>query len=201
MKNQISEIYNLLATDPKQAEETAFAFSQNSNEQVEKDELNWARAYALVELKRFDEARKIWADIFNRNKTHKALHQIGYVERSEGNLEKALEIYASERDLISSEDRTAVAANLYELTFCNFLLGNEKAALIYFSEYEQIEFDEPDLIERACFFRLKGDLLGNKVELARVAYNESIRLFLAADDKIGAQEIRSKLQGLNPTSF
>lgn len=196
MKNQISEIYNLLATDPKQAEEIAFAFSQNSNIQTEKDELNWVRAYALVELKRFDEARKIWTDIYNRNKAHKALHQIGYVERSEGNLEKALEIYVSERELISSEDRTATAANLYELTFCNFLLGNEKAALKYFSEYEKIEFDEPDLIERACFFRLKGDLSVNNVELALAAYNESIRLFLAADDEIGAQEIRNKLQSL-----
>ena len=194
MKNQISKIYNLLATDPKQAEELALAFSQNSIEQVEKDELNWARAYALVELKRFDEARKIWTDIFNRNKTHKALHQIGYVERSEGNLEKALKCYESERDLISSEDKTAVAANLYELTFCNFLLGNEKAALVYFSEYEQIEFDEPDLIERACFFRLKGDMSDNNVEIARTAYNESIRFFLAYDDEIVAQEIRNKLQ-------
>lgn len=201
MKNQISEIYNLLATDPKQAEEIAFEFSQKSNTQVEKDELNWARAYALVELKQFDEARKIWTDIYDRNKNHKALHQIGYVERSEGSFEKALEIYLSEKDLISSEDRTAVAANLYELTFCNFLLGNEKAALLYFSEYEQIEFDEPDLIERACFFRLKGDLLGNKVDLARVAYNESMRLFLAADDEIGAQEIRNKLQKLKPALF
>lgn len=196
MKNQISKIYNLLATDPKQAEEIAFTTSLQSKDQSEKDELNWARAYALVELKRFDEARKIWTDIFDRNKNHKALHQIGYVERSEGKLENALAIYSSEKDLISSEDRTAVAANLYELTFCNFLLGNEEAALLYFSKYEKIEFDEPDLIERACFFRLKGDLSSYNVELARVAYNESIRLFLAADDEIGAQEIRNKLQSL-----
>lgn len=193
MKNQISKIYNLLATDPIQAEEMALAFSQNSIDQVEKDELNWARAYALVELKRFEEARKIWTDIFNRNKTHKALHQIGYVERSEGNFENALAIYLSEKDLITSEDKIAVAANLYELTFCNFLLGNKKAALLYFNEYEQIEFDEPDLIERACFFRLKGDISDNNVEIARIAYNESMRFFLAADDEIGAQEIRNKL--------
>lgn len=197
MEKKISEIYNLLISDPKKAEEIALTFSQNSNEQSEKDELNWARAYALVELKRFDEAREIWADIFKRTKSHKAFHQLGYVERSEGNLEKALKTYLSERNFISTQDKVALGANLYELTFCNFLLGNEKAALAYFSEYEGIQFDEPDLIERACFFRLKGDLLANRfLEQAQVAYNESIKLFVEADDEIGAQEIMNKLQGL-----
>lgn len=197
MEKKLSEIYNLLVTDPKKAEEKALTFSQKSNEQSEKDELNWARAYALVELKRFVEAREIWADIFNRTKSHKALHQLGYVERSEGNLEKALKTYLSERDLISTQDKIALGANLYELSFCNFLLDNEKAALAYFSEYEGIKFDEPDLIERACFFRLKGDLFANSfLELAQIAYNESIKLFVEADDEIGAQEIRNKLKDL-----
>lgn len=122
---------------------------------------------------------------------------MGYVDRSEGNLEKALKAYLLEHDLISTQDKVALGANLYELTFCNFLLGNEKAALVYFSEYEGIKFDEPDLIERACFYRLKGDLLANSfLELAQIAYNESIKLFVEADDEIGAQEIRNKLQGL-----
>lgn len=56
MEKKLSDIYNILVIDPKKAEEIALTFYQNSNEQIEKDELNWARAYALVELKRFNEA-------------------------------------------------------------------------------------------------------------------------------------------------
>lgn len=35
------------------------------------------------------------------------------------------------------------------------------------------------------------------LELAQIAYNESIKLFVEADDEIDAQEIRNKLQGLD----
>ena len=121
MNNKIAEIYDLLDSNPKNANELALNYISESSDQGEVDELNWVRGYALVALENYVEAKQIWIEIFNRTKSHKALHQVGYVERSAGNLETALLIYESEGKLIPSCDQVALGANIYELSFCNFL--------------------------------------------------------------------------------
>lgn len=194
MKNKIAELYKLLDTNPKDADQLAINYISESNDQNEIDELNWARAYALVALNNYIEAKKIWLEIFNRTKSHKALHQVGYVERSAGNLETALSIYENERQEISNSDQVALGANLYELSYCNLLLGNNERALHFFHKYELLDFEEPDLIERACFYRLKGDLFAaNNIESAKIAYMKSLSYFKEANDDVGASEIQSRL--------
>ena len=187
----------MLDVSPRDADYLARNYVTESNDQSEIDELNWARAYALVALENYVEAKQIWLDIFNRTKSHKALHQVGYVERSAGNIETALSIYENESKLITSNDHVALGANLYELSYCNFLKGNNERALHFFHNYELINFEEPDLIERACFYRLKGDLLaGSDVESAKVAYMKSEEYFKEANDDIGSLEIISRLLDL-----
>ncbi|WP_413291194.1 hypothetical protein [Bdellovibrio sp. HCB337] len=190
----ISEVYQILGVDPQRANELALEGLQEAKDQNQKDSLNWVRAYALVEMKEFAEARLIWSDIFIRDGSHKALHQVGFVVRSEGNLKKALELFKEETLLIDKSDVVAVAANLYELCYCSFLLGDLEGAWEYFKEYQSLEFNEVDIIERACFFRLKGDLLSKSDAFsARAAYQKSRELFIKAGDVTGAAEVDQRI--------
>lgn len=166
--------------------------------QKEKDSINWARAYALVELKLFKEAQEIWREIFQRTGSHMALHQVGYVLRSANKIEEALKVYFEEHALIPSRDNLAMAANLYELAYCNFLMANSDEAFQYLNKYEQITFTEIDPIERGCFFRLKGDLAkGTDVASARSAYEKSLEFFKEAKDKIAVAEVEDRLSQLS----
>lgn len=197
MLDMASEIYNLLATSPDAAEKRARELFEVASDQGERDQINWARAYALVELRRFEQAKQIWSDIFHRTDDHKALHQVGYVQRCAGQIEDALKTYFAERRLISDSETLALAANLYELTYCNLLRGNKKEASRFLEEYERLDFENPDLVERGCFYRLKGDLLkdSNPCE-AESAYLKSLNFFKEAQDEVGASELNDRLSQL-----
>jgi hypothetical protein len=57
--------------------------------------------------------------------------------------------------------------------------------------------DVADPVERGCFFRLKGDLYSSsEKDLAKVAYEESLRFFTQAKDEISALEIKERLSAL-----
>lgn len=165
--------------------------------QDEIDSINWARGYALVELKQFNAALEIWQDIYSRTQDHKALHQVGFVQRSSGNLSEALNVFSIEKSLISSSDLQAIGVNLYELTYCHFLVKNFSQAFALFNEYENLIFKEVDPVERGCFFRLKGDLYKSRDNIvAREAYLESIVFFEMANDDISISEIQARLSEL-----
>lgn len=186
----IAEIYQTLSLDPQKANEMAFESLKEATDQNQKDDINWARAYALVEMKMFSEARLIWSDIFIRGGSHKALHQVGFVERSEGNFAKALSLFQEEKLMLQDGEPVAVGANLYELAYCNLRLGQVDSAWRYLEEYEQLQFEEVDLTERGCFYRLKGDILATKdITTARTAYLKSQECFLEAGDGVGAKDV------------
>lgn len=152
------EIYQMLIASPEDANKMAILHLQSVHSQEEKDSINWARAFALVEMKEFAEALEIWQGIFDRTHHHKALHQVGYVHRSSGNLPMAVNIFNQEFSLISQDDKQSLAVNLYEQSYCYLLLGYMRKALEIFGRYEELKMSEFDLVERGCFFRLKGDL-------------------------------------------
>lgn len=143
------------------------------------------------------EARQIWEELYLRTGNHKALHQVGYVYRSAGQFNDALRVYQDENKLVNPSDKVAIAANLYELTYCNFLDGRVEQAFHYFKKYEKLEAHEFDLVERGCFYRLKGDLQMNvDLQLARNAYLESMKYFKDAKDELGVAEVESRLSVL-----
>jgi hypothetical protein len=89
------------------------------------------------------------------------------------------------------------AINLYEQSYCNLLLGYSKKALEYFKHYENLNMDGSDLVERGCFFRLKGDLFKSSDKtIARTAYEESLRFFTQASDEVSSSEIKKRLEAL-----
>ena len=192
--DSMSELFELLAVSPNEAEQKAIVLLQSAKSQEERDSINWARGYALVELKRFAEAMNIWKEIFERTQSHKALHQVGFVHRSAGNILEALDVYLVEKSLIAADDTQATAINLYELAYCNLLLKNSEKAREFFRLYEELNLDETDLIERGCFYRLKGDLYKSiDRNTAMTAYQQSLKFFTDAEDEISCEEIKERM--------
>ncbi|WP_413577999.1 hypothetical protein ACLVWU_05705 [Bdellovibrio sp. HCB290] len=193
----VSAIYELLGVSPEQADQKARSLLLSAKTQADKDSINWARGFALVELKKFNEALDIWQEIFNRTHDHKALHQIGFVHRSSGNLSMAVNLFIQEQALISADDLQSRAINFYEQSYCNLLLGYNRKAQECFQRYEELNMDESDLIERGCFYRLKGDLhKSNDKALAKAAYEQSLNFFTQAEDSVASAEIKERLSGL-----
>jgi tetratricopeptide (TPR) repeat protein len=191
------EIYEMLVASPEEANKMALLLLQSAHTQEQKDSINWARAFALVEMKEFSEALEIWQGIFDRTHDHKALHQIGYVHRSAGNFPMAVNIFNQEFSLISQDDKQSMAVNLYEQSYSNYLLGYQRKALEMFSRYEELNMGEFDLVERGCFFRLKGDLYkSSDKNIAKTAYEESLRFFTEAKDETAAAEVNERLSAL-----
>lgn len=191
----LDKMYDLLSVNSQSAFDFAESELSKIVDQTEKDDLNWAKAYALCDLKRFDEAKNIWLDIYLRTQNHKALHQVGMVEREAGNLTAALEIYQKERELIDTSDKVAVGANLYELTYCSLLAGLLKDANDYFSIYESVQSN--DLTERGCFYRLKGDLYKSiDIKVATSSYLKSKEIFDSIGSDYAAKEIEERLKNL-----
>ncbi|UYL07327.1 hypothetical protein B9G69_009740 [Bdellovibrio sp. SKB1291214] len=192
------EIYQMLVASPEEANKMAMLHLQSAHSQEEKDSINWARAFALVEMKEYAEALEIWQDIFNRTQDHKALHQVGYVHRASGNLPMAVNIFSQEFSLISQDDKQSLAVNLYEQSYSHILLGYMRKAHEMFTRYEELNMSEFDLIERGCFFRLKGDLhKTTDVVVAKTAYEESLKFFTQANDETAAQEVKQRLAVLS----
>lgn len=191
------EIYQMLLASPEEANKMAMLHLQSAHTQEEKDSINWARAFALVEMKEFTEALEIWQGIFDRTHDHKALHQVGYVHRTSGNLPMAVNVFSQEFSLISQDDKQSLAVNLYEQSYCHILLGYMRKAHEMFSRYEELNMGEFDLIERGCFFRLKGDLFkATDAVVAKGAYEESLKFFTQANDETAAQEVQQRLSSL-----
>jgi len=195
--NSVNEIFELLSVSPQEANSRAISLLESAKSQEDKDSINWARAYVLVELKEFVEAMETWQGLFERTQSHKALHQIGFVHRCAGNLSMALKVFDQELALISNDDAQSIAVNLYEQTYCNLLLGYIRKAHEFFTRYEGLTLNEIDLIERGCFFRLKGDLYkSSDRDTAKVAYEESLKFFMEAEDEISSLEIKERLSAL-----
>ena len=174
------------------------ALLSSAQTQKNLDSFNWGLGYTLVKLGKFLDAKKIWEEIFSRTKDHKALHQVGMVERESGSYSRAFEIYLKESELIDDSDVLSKAVNLYELSFCSHLKGDAASARRYLDEYRKYTGNGGDLIEEACFLRLEGDIF-SKVDSKRaiVSYEASLGKFLAANDEVGASEIRQRLEKLN----
>lgn len=190
-----ARIYDLLESDAGAALALCEELIAVAMDEAEIESLKWAKGYALVRLGHFDDARQIWQSSFANTGSHKALHQIGMVERESGNFDRALQIYLRERELIELADSVALGANLYEFTLCSWLAGRRDKALTYFDEYRKLHSQDP--IERGCFYRLEGDLnRGSQIDLARAAYQKSSEFFRAAGAFAAAREVEEKLGSL-----
>lgn len=163
----------------------------------ERDSAAWGLGYALVKLKRCDEAFALWNEIYLRTGDHKALHQTGMVHREAARLTEALEVFEQESKLIEPHDWLGQAVNLYEKCYVLFLNDEQTKALQLLEKYRSITGKSGDLIEEGCFYRLEGDLLLKEYpERSRASYLSARDKFSEAGDEAGVNEILSRLTRL-----
>jgi tetratricopeptide (TPR) repeat protein len=199
MKSNISECQAWSLYEAKQYAEAAQIWENllqstptNSGEHTK---LMNGYVYALVGMKRFDEARKIHRDSYEKFKDHIDLHQLAFVEREAGDYEQALKHIHDERGLISAEEWTYLGANSYELGKLNELLGNLDLALEFSKQCEEESKRSSDLVLKACAQRLLGDIYSRfgKLSAALSHFEASKKFFEEAGDPIGTEEIMNTI--------
>ena len=162
-----------------------------------RDSYRRSYGYLLVSQGRFEEARNLYRGLFEQHGNHEDLHQVGMVEREAGRLTAALEVFGREAALIEETNALGRAANLFELALVHHLLGDHHASAGIFEECLEAAEASEDPIMLAAAYRLKGDTLAASApEQARAAYEISIQRFEQAGDKIGAGEVRQRVEDL-----
>jgi len=171
------------------------AEEERVREGEERDALRRRHGYVLVALGRFDEARALYRDLFDRTGSHRDLHQMGMVEREAGALEAATAIFEQEARLLAEGDALAAAANLYERSLLAHLAGDRPAALAHMARCLDAAKRCGDATTEAVASRLEGDLFtGRDRERARAAYRRSLAGFRRAGDLRGAEEVERRLE-------
>lgn len=123
---------------------------------MEKEKVdNFKRGYELLEQGDLEQAEKFWSDLFVATGDHKALHQVGFVRRSAGEITEALNIFINEQGFIPKDDKISQGINLYEIAYCHMLLNDQKAALAAFQKYDQLGIEDDEMVERDTFLRFK----------------------------------------------
>jgi tetratricopeptide (TPR) repeat protein len=154
-------------------------------------------AYALVGLGRFDEARAIYHQLFEKTGSHVHLHQLGMVEREAGDLRRAAAIFEKEEGILPSGDRLALAANLYERALVASLREDRMEARTLARRCLAIGLETTDPVMHGCAFRLLADVTREAdPERARRLYHRARAAFAQAGDAIACDEIDERLAGL-----
>ena len=163
----------------------------------DRDALRHGYGYALVGLKRFDEARALYRRLYEKTASHVCLHQLGMVEREAGKYTEAAALFEQERSLLQADDHLAIAANLYELGLVQSLLGNGDHALELASRGLEVSLTIEDRVMRGCAFRLLGDLSNpGRMHEARRYYDQARSAFEEAGDEVACVEIEERLASI-----
>ena len=150
--------------------------------------------YALVGLKRWNEARAIYQRLYDKTGSHIYIHQLGMVEREAGNYDAAVALFRKEWLMLSDDDALAKAANLYEQGLIAHLSNNHDTAMKFAEQCLDLSMLTNDKIMQGCAHRLMGDLLRHsEPDSARSHYETSRILFEEAGDLIASREIDEKL--------
>ena len=156
----------------------------------ERDALRHGYGYALVGLKRFDEARALYRRLYERSGSHVFVHQLGMVEREAGAYAEAAARFEQERSMLEPEDHLALAANLYEQGLVEDLLGNRGRARELAHRCLEVGLATQDPVMHGCAWRLLGDLsVPGEANEARRCYGEARRAFEQAGDEVACREI------------
>lgn len=164
-----------------------------SNE-TDGDRFRHGYGYALVGLKRFEEARVIYQQLFDKTGSHVFLHQLGMVARESGEHSKAAELFRHERSILRTDDSLPLAANLFEQGLVESLLGNQKSAIEIANRCLAVSMKTKDMVMHGCAYRLLGDLSRSEwPDMATSYYYKARKAFEEAGDKIACGEVDERL--------
>lgn len=187
-----------------EAERHFRAFMACAHSDEEQRQARYSLAYALAHLGHHDEAHALYRalrqDALERGDPydeHRALHQVGMVERLAGRWDAALRTFEEERRLVGAlgNPPLAVAVNAYELGVVSMHLGDLAAARHWLDLTLARAWESGDPIAVACAHRGLGDLHEKVGELdaAREQWHLALAAFGAAGDALGAREVRERL--------
>jgi tetratricopeptide (TPR) repeat protein len=163
--------------------------------------------YALAFSNAFDEARGLFETLHTDAVTrgddgaaHRALHQVGMVQRMAGDWLAARDTFAHEAELIHAlgDDPLAVSVNAYEQGWVALHLGEMASAKTWLDRALENASRTDDQIAVACAWRGLGDWYAKnaRVDEALHAWNSSRAAFLRVGDARGATEIEACIRVL-----
>lgn len=170
---------------------------ESSTNETERDLYRHGYGYALVGLKRFDEAREIYRQLYEKTHSHIYIHQPGMVERESGEYALAASLFWKEQAMLKEEDYPAIAANLYEQGLIESLAGDRDLALELADRCLAVSLATEDKIMHGCAYRLPGDLWRRDCpEKARDYYRKSRKAFEDGGDIIACGEIDERYESI-----
>ena len=158
---------------------------------------------------RFLEARELYLKLLehaeaqgNLTAQHRAMHQLGMVERLAGRFETALHWFQREHGLLEhlTEGRAvALSANLYERGYVTFLAGNPQAGKRLLRDSLTYANEAGDAMCQGCALRALGEVAaaGGAVDEARGQWRSSLRHFEKVGDRVASDEVRTLLDTLS----
>ena len=158
---------------------------------------------------RFLEARGLYLKLLERAKAqgnltaqHRAMHQLGMVERLAERYKTALYWFQREHGLLEhlTEGRAvALSANLYERGYVTFLAGDPQAGKRLLRDSLTYANGADDPMCQGCALRTLGEVAaaGGAVDEARGHWRSSLRHFEKAGDRVASNEVRTRLNTLS----
>lgn len=163
---------------------------QNTQDESEKDLLRSNSCNALIDLGRFDEARTIYLELFEKDQSIDSLHSLAMLERETENFKQALEYVKTAFSLIKESDHEAYAKFYYEYSKNYELLGELDQARDYCQKCHESSLLSKNQLMNALSLRLQGDLmLYSDTHRAKGLYFKAQELFHAIGDEFACDEL------------
>ena len=160
--------------------------------------------YVLAGLGQFDQAESCYLELLHLARhnndevaAHRAMHQLGMVQRMAGRYEEALISLQTEAEIMPS-DTLAQSANAYEQGNVNLKMGNYTEAEPLMEQALQYALSSGDKTALACALRGTGELylaMGLLRE-AQGFLEQAKQTFLEAGDRKGAGELEALLDSI-----
>ena len=161
--------------------------------------------YIYLEEKNYNDSLKIYQRYIDlaRSKNdleneHIGYHQLAMVYRDLGEFQKALLYINQEMEIIQNNfpnDALKLSINYYEQGFLHLKLGELEYAENHIQKSLDFALKTDDFIAQACTYRGMGEIyLAQESDKAQNYFYQSIQLFEKAEDKIGADEVRTLLE-------
>jgi tetratricopeptide (TPR) repeat protein len=160
--------------------------------------------YVLAEQKRFEEAEGCYLELLNlarhRNDpiaSHRAIHQLGMVQRIAGRYEEALVSFQTEAEIMLNEP-LAISANAYEQGYIHLKLGDYAEAEGWMEKAVQNALASGDKIALGCALRGTGELFLAMGILrdAQGFLEQAKAAFLEGNDPKGAADVEGLLESI-----
>ena len=161
--------------------------------------------YIYLEEKNYNNSLKIYQRYIDLSRSkndleneHIGYHQLAMVYRDLGEFQKALLYINQEMEIIQNNfpnDALKLSINYYEQGFLHLKLGELEYAENHMQKSLDFALKTDDFIAQACAYRGMGEIyLDQESDKAQDYFYQSIQLFEKAEDKIGADEVRTLLE-------